>query len=179
VERGKKMRKKGGRVKKVLGVLLVGLIFPLLCSGRELKVGYVDVVEVITNYDKAKDYDRLLNEKREKVEEDLSSQRETIKEMQKGLSLLKDEEQEKQKEKIKQAVEEYKRKEREAVLELRRERNEKMREVFDDIQTIIEDYAKKEGIDLIFNKNVILYSGERVRDLTDEIVEIANQKERR
>jgi outer membrane protein len=163
--------------KYIIFLISLGTLFSfsLNCFGKELKIGYVDIFKVFNEYEKTKDYDKMLEEKKEKEEKKLDKKKEEIEKLQDKLALLKKEEQDKQRVAIAQAVKEYRQLEREILTDLKKERDEKMKEIIDDINKVIKEYAKKEGFDLIINENAILY-GEEVMDITSEILRIVNQR---
>ncbi len=50
-----------------------------------------------------------------------------------------------------------------------------MKNIVEDIDKIIEDYAKKNDFDLVVNSNAILY-GAKTMDITSQILKISNKK---
>jgi outer membrane protein len=56
---------------------------------------------------------------------------------------------------------------------LEKKLNERLK---DDVFDLVNDLGKKEGYLLIFSKNVVLYSGESVDDLTGKIIKRLNKK---
>lgn len=161
--------------KLVISILVLGLVSPLTGVAKDLKIGYVDIFKVFNEYRKTKEYDKMLEEKKNAKEKELEKKKEEIKEMQDKLELLKDKEKEGAREKLTKATGEYRKLERQFILDLKRERDEKMKEIIDDINKVIEDYGRKEGFDLIINKGAILYGREGI-DLTETILKIVNQK---
>ena len=97
--------------------------------------------------------------------------------MQNKLSLLKDQEQQKQREKITEAINDYRETERKIYLDLKKERDEKMKEIIEDINKIIRNYAEENGFDVIVNENAILY-GSKNMDITEDILKLVNKKYR-
>ena len=55
---------------------------------------------------------------------------------------------------------------------------EKMKEIVEDIDKIVEEYAKQNGFNLVVNSNAILY-GEETMDITSQILKISNKKYRK
>ena len=73
----------------LVGILIWGLILPIKCFAQNLKIGYVDVFEVFREYEKTKDYDKILENKKKAKEKELEKKRNEIKKMQdKLLSLI-------------------------------------------------------------------------------------------
>lgn len=161
--------------KVVILILVTGLTFPMYGVAKDLKIGYVDILKIFNEYQKTKEYDKMLEEKKSAKEKELEQKKEEIREMQDKLELLKDKEQEKEREKITKAAGEYRELERQFILDLKKERDEKMKEIINDINRVIEDYGSQKGFDLIINKGAILY-GRKGIDLTETILKIVNQK---
>lgn len=158
-------------------LIVIGLLCCLVSSGfcKDLKIGYVDIFKIFNEYKKTEDYDKKLEKKKNEAEKKLDEKKETIKKIQGKLSLLKDKEREKEEQKISKEVESYRELERKAFVDIKKERDEKMKEIVEDINKIVEEYAKKHGYDLIVNENAILY-GDKVMDITTDILKISNQK---
>ena len=58
--------------------------------------------------------------------------------------------------------------------ELGEERNKKVREIFKDIDEVVQRYGERKGFDLILNDRVLLYRNARF-DLTNEVLEELNR----
>jgi Skp family chaperone for outer membrane proteins len=58
-------------------------------------------------------------------------------------------------------------------LDLRKDRDEKLKEILQDIEKVVQAYAQKNGYDFIFNDRVLLY-GAASADVTQDIVEALN-----
>jgi outer membrane protein len=155
--------------------LTVVFISGVKSSAEELKIGYVDFFEVYNEYGKTKDYEKKLAEKKEVEEKKLDKKKSEIEKMQSKQNLLKDEERQKEQEKIMKAVKEYKELEWQIFTDLKKERDEKRKELIEDITNIIQEYAKDKGFDLILYKNAILY-GHKSIDLTSEILKLVNRR---
>lgn len=165
-------------MKKVLIFLIaLGLLSSVsFCAfSKDLRLGYVDIMQVFDEYSKTKDYDGELEKKSEVEQKKLDAEKEKIQKMQNKLSLLKDSEQEKQREKIEDAIRDFKREERKIFIDLKKERDEKMKEIVTDITETIEEYAGQNNFDMVVNKNAILY-GSNSMDITKTILDIVNKK---
>ena len=165
-------------MRKIIGCLLVLTVmmsFSSTCFSKDIKIGYVDIFKVFNDYEKTKEYDVKLEKKKEKVEKKLEIKKEAIVKLQGKLDLLKEDEKVKEGEKLNQEVKEYRDLEREAFTDIKKERDEKMKDIVEDIDKIVKDYAKKNGFDLIVNSNAVLY-GAGVMDITKEILKISNNK---
>ncbi|MFH1771903.1 MAG: OmpH family outer membrane protein [Candidatus Omnitrophota bacterium] len=158
-------------------ILISGLLFLFLSVSfaEDLKIVIVDFLEVFNEYEKTKQYDQDLEKKKSAREKELEAKREEIENMQNKLSLLKENEQEKEKANIAEAVKSFKDMQREMLVDLQKERDEKMKLIVSDIEKTIGDYAKKNEYDLVVSKNAVLYSKETM-DITSKILNIVNSK---
>ena len=168
-------------MRRIIGCLLaltVMMSFSSVCFSKDLKIGYVDIFKVFNDYEKTKEYDKKLEAKKDAAEKKLEKKKETIEKLQGKLDLLKEGEKAKEEEKLSKELKEYRDLEREAFTDIRKERDEKMKDIVEDIDRIVKDYAKKNGFDLIVNSNVVLY-GAKAMDVTNEILKISNKKYRK
>jgi len=163
------------KVFRCLLVLTLMMSFSSTCFSKDLKIGYVDIFKVFNDYEKTKEYDEKLEAKKNAAEAKLEKKKGAIEKLQGKLDLIKKGERVKEEEKLNKELKEYRDLEREAFTDIRKERDEKMKDIVEDIDVIIKDYAKKNGFDLIVNSNVVLY-GAKAMDITDEILKISNKK---
>jgi len=163
--------------KVIVGLVAAGLLFSFsgVSFAKELKIGYVDVFKVFDEYNKTKEYDKTLEEKKTAEEKKLEGKRQEIEAIQKKIDVLKDKEQEKEKAKLAEEMKAYRDMEKDSFVNLKKERDDKMKEIIDDIDKIIKDYAARNGYDFILNENTILY-GDKNLSLTAEILKIVNEK---
>lgn len=165
-------------MRRIIGCLLVLTVmvsFSFTCFAKDMKIGYVDIFKVFNDYEKTKEYDDKLEVKKNAAEKKLENKKETIEKLQGKLDLLKESEKAKEAKKLSKELKEYRDLEREVFTDIRKERDEKMKDIVEDIDKIIKDYAKKNGFELIINSNAVLY-GVKAMDVTDEILKISNKK---
>ena len=165
-------------MRRIIGCLLVLTVmmsFSSTCFAKDMKIGYVDIFKVFNDYEKTKEYDEKLEAKKNAAEKKLVKKKETIEKLQGKLDLLKKGEKVKEEEKLSKELKEYRNLEREAFTDIRKERDEKMKDIVEDIDKIIKDYARKNGFNLIINSSAVLY-GVKAMDVTDEILKISNKK---
>lgn len=165
-------------MRRILGSLLILaliLSFSFIGFAKDLKIGYVDIFKVFNDYEKTKDYDKNLETNKKVAEDKLEKKREVIEKLQSKLSLLKEDEKAKEEEKLSKEVQEYRDLEREAFTDIKKERDDKMKDIVEDIDKIVKDYAKDNGFDLVVNSNSVLY-GVKAMDITDEVLKISNKK---
>ena len=163
--------------KCLIAIIALGLViaFSSVSFSKDLKIAYVNIFEVFNEYDKTKDYDEVLEQKKEKEKVKLDAKKEEIKKIQEKLNLLKDNAKKKEQEKIANVAQEYREMERKIFIDLKKERDKKMEEIVDDINKVIKDYARKNGFDLVVNQNTVLY-GAKSMDITSQILKEVNKQ---
>lgn len=164
-------------MKRIIGsliVLMMMMSFSSTCLAKDLKIGYVDIFKVFNDYEKTKEYDQKLEVRKSAAEERLEVKKETIEKLQNKLDLLKDSEKAKEEANLEKEVNEYRDLEREIFTDIKKERDDKMKDIIEDINVIIKDYAKKNNFDLIVNANTVLY-GSKAMDITDQILKVSNK----
>ncbi len=164
-------------MKKIL-IISLGLFFfsGLGISGfaAELKIGYVNTIEVFNEYQRTKDQEEQLETKKEEVTKILQAKEKEIRDAQGKLEVLREDQREEEIKKLQAKMHQYRdlrQKELEGVQE---KRDQMMRDIVEDIDQAIKDYAQKNNYDLIVNGNSVLYAPDN-KDLTDEILKIINQ----
>jgi Skp family chaperone for outer membrane proteins len=157
----------------VLVALVIACSFCQVSFAKELKIGYLNFLEVFNEYKKTKDYDETLNKKAEIKEKELRGKESEIEKMQSKLNVLKDKEKEKEQKNVEKAAQEFLQLKRQSLIDLKKEKDEKMKEIIEDIDKAIKDYAKKNNFDLVVHGSAVLY-GNNSMDITEDILKIMN-----
>ena len=161
----------------VTGIILGLLLFfcdGLRAKGNE-KIGFIDAKQIFEEYEKKKEYDKVLEKIVKDKEGEISKQGEEIKRLGEELEIKS----EKEKLKIQEEMDEKSRKmadfKRAAGNELDAENDKLVREIVIEINDVAKEYGEKEGYSFILKKSAILY-GDKGIDLTDDIIGILNDK---
>ncbi len=160
-----------------LGVALVSA-FGVYSFAGGLKIGHVDTIEVFNEYQRTIDQDEQLEAKKEEVKKTLEEQEEKIRESQGRLEVLREDQREAERQKLQEMMERYSQLRQVELEEITRKRDGMMRDIVEDIDQTIKDYARKNGYDLIINGNSVLYAPKK-NDLTAEVLSILNRVYRR
>ncbi len=144
--------------KMIAGILtalmILGLSLPAFAA--ELKVAYVDVGEVFDNYQKTKDQDLVLKTAGEAKEKERNEMMAKIRSMEDELALLAADARAAKQEQLiekKRQLEDFDRTIRQQLAE---QRDKVVREIFQEIDVIVQDLSNKGGYDMVFNKRVLL-----------------------
>ncbi len=166
-------------MKKIIVVLTVVFAFSSFgssaFSAEPKKIMYVDLFKVFNEYQKTEEYDKVLEDKKEKEKKDWEDKQKKIDELTEKAKLLSDQEKQKQAEKIKKERQELLQEKRSDLLDLRKERDQRMEDILKDIEGIIEEYAKKNKIDLVVKKAAVVY-GDSSLDKTQDIIKMLNRR---
>lgn len=144
--------------KIIAGILLAVMVvaFSLPAFAVEMKVAYVDVAEVFDNFQKTKDQDLILKSAGEAKEKERTSLANAIRTMEDELALLAANARGPKQEQLiekKRQLEDFDRTTRQQLAE---KRDKVVREIFQDIDAVIQDFSAKAGYDMVFNKRVLL-----------------------
>jgi len=131
-----------------------GLSLPAFAA--EMKVAYVDVGEVFDNYQRTKDQDLVLKTAGEAKEKERNEMASKIRSMEDELALLAADARAAKQEQLiekKRQLEDFDRTVRQQLAE---QRDKVVREIFQEIDVIVQDISNKGGYDMVFNKRVLL-----------------------
>lgn len=160
--------------KRYIVTFLVAALFVLSLPGLAWaeKIAFVDVAKVFDGYQKTKDNDAKLQAAGKKKEEERDAVVHEIRRLKDEQALLAEDAREKKQEAIDVKVRELQDFDAAARRELGAQRNETVKEIFKDIDEVVQRYGERKGYDLIFNDRVLLYRSPRFdvsRDILDEL----------
>jgi len=156
-----------------LGVI-IGLILLVSVALAADKFAYVDLSRSFSEYNKTKDYDKVLADKGTVYEAERDKKVNEVKQLEDKINLLSDKEKETKKAELETKVKALQDFDREKQTDLRKEQDEKMKELLKNIEEAIKQYSEKEGYSLVFNDRVLVYQNKSM-DITDKIIEILNK----
>ncbi|TAN59378.1 OmpH family outer membrane protein [bacterium] len=134
------------------------------------KIGTVDVGKLFDEYKKTQEYDKDLEQKANAYEKDRDAKISDVKQLQDKLGLLADAEKDKKQKELEDKVKSVREFSLTKESELKKERDERLKEVLKDIESAVEEYAKKEGYSMIFNDRVFVYNN-KASDITPKVLE--------
>ena len=160
------------------GVLLAGVILGIaLLFGQAYaadKFAYVDLSKIFAEYNKTKDYDKVLEGKESTYETERNKQVDEVKQLQEKIELLSEKEKEAKTKDLQEKFKTLQEFDRQKQTDLRKEQDEKMREILKDIEEAVRKQAEKEGYTLVFNDRVLVYQTKSM-DISDKIIEALNK----
>ncbi len=139
------------------------------------KIGYVNLSQVFDQYQKTIDYDKELEKKGDKKQQEREKMVSKITRLKDGLELLSEKGRMKKEKQIADKIGELQTFDRSTQTELKSERDKIVREILGEIDKIVREYGRNQGYFLIFNDRVLLY-GDNQSNLTDKILKRLNEK---
>lgn len=138
------------------------------------KFAYVDLSRIFSEYNKTKDYDKVLGDEQTAYEKEREKKVNDVKQLQDKMNLLSDKEKESKKQELETKFKSLQDFDRQKQTDLRKEQDEKMKEILKDIEGAVKQHAEKEGYSLVFNDRVLVYQTKSM-DITDKVIEIVNK----
>ncbi len=148
--------------------LITGLVY------AQEKFGYVDLGQVFDDYQKTKEYDKILEKKQKAYEKEREKKLEEVKKLQEKLSLLSEEERQTRNSELQDKITKLQEFDRSSTQDLRKQRNEKVQEIFKDIRKAIDEYASKHNLTFVFDKRALVYENKNL-DITKHVLKILNK----
>ena len=109
------------------------------------KFAYVDLGRSFSEYNKTKDYDKVLGAKGDVYTSDMQKKESEVKSFKDKFDLLSDKEKEAKKSELDTKMKTLEDYSRQKQTDLRKEQDEKMKEILKDIEGTIKQYSEKEG----------------------------------
>jgi outer membrane protein len=160
----------------VLGFVCAMVIFGLGSSAFAAgKMAYVDLSSTFDKYEKTKTFDQSLSATQQAKEKELEQMAGEIKALEDKMSLLSEKEKAAKQTEMEAKQKKLQQRTQEIAMDLRKERDDKLKEILQDIEKVVQAYAQKNGYDFIFNDRVLLY-GTASADVSQEIIDILNSE---
>jgi outer membrane protein len=165
-------------------------IFALLCMvsilsaashAEEYKLGYVDIQKVVAESSAGKEATDQFRKEAEKLKDDILHEKEEIEKLdqvlQKQSMMLSDSARRDKEKDLLRRQRDYERMVKDSKTELQIREAELTNDILEEIIPIVQDYGKKNGFDIVFEKSqrILLYTDSSL-DLTDKIIAIYDEK---
>ena len=156
-----------------VGVLfMLGVVFSANAYAAG-KLAYVDLSSTFDKYQKTKVFDEQLAGVQSAKEKELEAMAGDIKSLDDKMALLSDKEKAAKQKELDEKKAKLQSMTQQITLDLRKNRDEKLKEILQDIEKVVQEYAQKNGYDFVFNDRVLLY-GAASADVTQDIIDALN-----
>ncbi len=139
------------------------------------KIAVLDFRKVFEGYSKTQQYEKTLDSKRQSIKKEIDRRVQEIQDLQNKIPMLKKEEQDAKKKLLENKAKELESYRRDKTLDLSKEYKEKLLEIKNDIEKVVADYAKRNNIDLVIDKTLVIYNKPQF-EVTDKINAILSKK---
>ncbi|NLE64417.1 MAG: OmpH family outer membrane protein [Elusimicrobia bacterium] len=156
----------------VLGLMCL-VPFASRAVAQDLKIAYVDIARLFDEYEKTKDYEKVLEEENTKFQDERNQKIDKIRDLQSKLGVVKEADKAKTEEEIEAMKNEILEFDRVKRTDLTKARDEKVREILLEIEKTVSDHAKKEGLTFVLNDRTMIYGAENL-NITEPILSTLN-----
>ena len=158
---------------KFLAIVMAFFFVATVVRAEEIKFAYVDMAKLFDEYGRTKEYDKVLEADNNKFQEERNKKIDKIRDLQGKEALLKDDAKAKAGQEIEALKNEILEFDRTKRTDLTKARDEKVREILAEIEKVVSDYAKAEGITFVMNDRVLVY-GKDGFSITEPILKQLN-----
>lgn len=163
-------------VAKVSGLLIFCMVFAASAYAGE-KYGFVELRSLFDNYERTEEADKVMADAAKAKQEERDKLVEGIRSIKDEMSLYAEgsEDRIQKEEQINGKIQELQKFDEQAQAELSQLRNENVKDIFDDINAVIQEYGKKKGYDMIFGDRALVYKDEKYNLTADIAKELEKQ----
>ncbi|MBU3759269.1 MAG: OmpH family outer membrane protein [Candidatus Omnitrophica bacterium] len=163
--------------RRILPLCLVFSALAIFSAARTASAdqyAFVDVAKIFDEYQKTKDNDEALKTVGKAKEEERETLVKSVRALKDELVLLTDEAKAKKQDELDSKIRELQDFDQAAKRELGERRNKLVREIFQDIDAVVQKYGERKGFDMIFNERALLYHSGKL-DVTQEVLTELNK----
>lgn len=139
------------------------------------KIGYVDIAKIFDEYGKTKESNKILEDKSTKKRAERDKMVEEVRKLRDELELLSDKGKEEKQLQIDDKIKKLQDFDRQTRDDFRRESDTVAREIFKEIEKVIQGIGEKEGYNIIINERALVYATKDA-NLTDKVLEALNKQ---
>jgi len=155
-------------------ILISCFLFTDIASAEAMKLGYINMRKVFFEYKKTKDSNKVLEKEDEMAKKEIEAKAQEIRKLRDEFDLLSEEAKEKREPELRQRLKELDEFRKSKIEAFIRKKDEMFKEIKDDIMSVAERYAKKNGYDVLFDEAILVYSPEKY-DITEDIIKELNK----
>ena len=166
-------------------VMFSGFIFSLVLVmassvlfAAEGKFATVDIGKIFDEYEKTKKYDQQFQTEGKTKQEERDAIVHEVRRLRDEMALLSEEVKKEKQDTIEAKLKELDTFDGDTRKVLGEKRNEAVREVFQDIETVMAQYGERKGYDIVFNDRALLYKNKQF-DVTADVLRELNDRYRK
>lgn len=159
------------------GVVLLGCVFGVFLTVNmamaQEKYASVDVMRIASEYSKAKDYNKDLDQKAQGYESEIEKKLNEIKQIQEKINLASEKDKDAKKTELENKVKDMQVYRQQKESDLRKLEMDNTKDIVGSIKGAIKQFAEKEGYTLVFDDRALVYQNTGM-DITDKVIAILN-----
>ena len=156
-------------------ICLLSSVFCPLIQADEFKIGYVNLLKVFDGYQRTADSKAVLEQKGKQKQAELEGRFNELKKLRENLELLNDQAKDAKAREVEERSDEFKRLKTRSERELLREQNQLAKQILDEIDAAVADYAKGNGFSVILDDLSLVY-GQSASDVTEAVLKVLTQR---
>lgn len=162
--------------KKAWSVFLLLFVFGLshVSFAADQKVAYIDIGKVFDEYEKTKKFDNDLQEQGKVKQKERDEKVLAIRKLKDEQAILSDEKKKEAEVNIERKLKELDEFDQNARGELNEKRDKVVKEIFQDIDGLLQQYGERKGYDFIYNDRALVYRNPKY-DQTNEVLKELNE----
>ena len=139
------------------------------------KIGYVDLGQVFDGYQRTKESEQVLEQKGKQTQGALEGRFGELKKMRETLELMNDQAREAKAKELEEKSDEFQRLKTKTERELLRDRNQAAKDILEEIDRGVTEFAKANGYFALLDRRSLLY-GEPGADVTGAVLKMLNDR---
>ena len=166
-------------------VMFLGLIFSMfaifpyrMAFAATEKFATVDIGKIFDEYEKTKKYDQQFQTEGKSKQEERDAIVHEVRRLRDEMALLSEEAKKEKQDTIEGKLKELDTFDSDTRKALGEKRNDAVREVFQDIESVMNQYGERKGYDIIFNDRALLYKNKQY-DVTPDVLKELNDRYRK
>jgi len=160
----------------VLAIAL-NIFFMTFCNSAvaaDLKIAHVNMRQVFFEYEKTKQANKELEKEDQAVKKEIDQRAQTLRKLKDEIDLLSEEAKKKREPELQEKLREFDEFRRSKIEEFVQKKEDLFTEIKNDILRVIENYSKKNGYDIVFDKAMLIYSSDKF-EITETIIAELNK----
>jgi len=177
MDKKKMKRQRSSSQLRVVVVLVCSLftVHGLLFAEGELKIGYVNLGRIFDGYQRTKDSEEILEQKGKQKQTELENRVNELTKLRQDVELSSDKARDSKTREIEEKSDFLQQLKTKSQRELVRERNQAAKQILDEIEQSVSEYAKTNGFSVILDQRSLLY-GQDAYDITDKVLRMLNDR---
>ena len=158
----------------LLGVALSLCLLAASAFADTGKVGYVNMRKLFYEYDKTKNFNQELEKEDQRLKDEMQKKTDEIRKLRDEIDLLSEKAKEKRQPELQMKIQDLDKFRKEKLEGFIKKKDTMFQEIRNDIMSVAENFAKKNGYNMVFDEAVFVYVTSE-KDITDALLKELNK----